>query len=583
MDSSNSFHIKVTPKNGESFEVDLFLSDEKKPSHAPIVIQGRSYQVKGREDYVSLFQERFAVISEQEFKSIKELEVALELPASITKIAQTTTRVFHQNEGPKIVDRLHKSNGSKQEIMKIYAEIPPALKSDLAFLMDIALNLAHAGSVIKANLFFSMVLVPGEQMDNCFLAMGKAMLETGKRTGSLDALNCSYNYLSGIKFNSRSPPDDLQVLIDDNKACLKKLEQEGNPTVREMAKEINDCIEIQEILTPIPVRNAEELAELRQTNPEVRRAFELADSIQSRVDTEQNPPGKIVPITVKGETIPMHVNITGTKKPGEPFVIMEAGLGVISEDWQLVQRGMPSNIQVMSYDRAGAGWSGPSREEPTVENALANLEELLKTLNIEPPYIFVGHSYGGFLGQLFALRHPDQTAGLVMVDSAIEETLPLSDAGVNRNAFDYAPAAAQNSFFRQDRGHFFDETSGRLVHRVTSRTAHLRTYEKEGDQFIRTASLLTEALEKARSEHPNEPPIKCPMKVITAVKDNMEDREIEDPELRERRGRFMEGQRRLADRSVAGTQVMSENSDHFVMYHDPMIVIDQVKDFFKKR
>ena len=292
-------------------------------------------------------------------------------------------------------------------------------------MMEVALGLAEKGAVIKANHLFSTIPLQTEQMDSSFSDMAKTMLDVGKATANLDALNCAYNYLSAVKFGSPSPPQDTQKLIDEVRSCLSDIASKGDPSQQEKANEINTCIEIREILAKIPVRNEGELKALRESNPEVDRAFRLAEVVQKRVDQEPSPaPGKMVSINVGGELVPMHVNITGTRKPGDPFVILEAGLGVIAEDWQLVHQLMPKEVQVMSYDRAGTGWSGRSSKEATAENALANLEELLKTLQIEPPYLFVGHSYGGFLGQLFAMKHPDQVSGLVLVDSAVEGVIP---------------------------------------------------------------------------------------------------------------------------------------------------------------
>src|SRR5919202_1943381 len=40
----------------------------------------------------------------------------------------------------------------------------------------------------------------------------------------------------------------------------------------------------------------------------------------------------------------------------------------------------------------------------------------LDCAGIAPPYVLVGHSYGGLLVRLFARAHPDQTAGVGLVD-----------------------------------------------------------------------------------------------------------------------------------------------------------------------
>ena len=46
-----------------------------------------------------------------------------------------------------------------------------------------------------------------------------------------------------------------------------------------------------------------------------------------------------------------------------------------------------------------------------------DLQRLLVGARIAPPYVFVGHSYGGLLARLFAHAGPGQTAGVVLVDA----------------------------------------------------------------------------------------------------------------------------------------------------------------------
>jgi pimeloyl-ACP methyl ester carboxylesterase len=48
---------------------------------------------------------------------------------------------------------------------------------------------------------------------------------------------------------------------------------------------------------------------------------------------------------------------------------------------------------------------------------LDDLRRLLRAARIEPPHVLVGHSYGGMLARLFAGEHPDETAGVVLVDA----------------------------------------------------------------------------------------------------------------------------------------------------------------------
>lgn len=45
------------------------------------------------------------------------------------------------------------------------------------------------------------------------------------------------------------------------------------------------------------------------------------------------------------------------------------------------------------------------------------LRELLDAAEVEPPYVLTGASLGGMNAQLFAARHPEDVAGVVLVDS----------------------------------------------------------------------------------------------------------------------------------------------------------------------
>jgi pimeloyl-ACP methyl ester carboxylesterase len=101
---------------------------------------------------------------------------------------------------------------------------------------------------------------------------------------------------------------------------------------------------------------------------------------------------------------------------GSPSVILESGIAASSINWTLVQRQLSQFVRVCSYDRAGFGWSGPCKTPRTVEQMISELDSLLSRAAIPPPYILVGHSFGGLLVRAFAHRNPERVAGLVLVD-----------------------------------------------------------------------------------------------------------------------------------------------------------------------
>ena len=113
----------------------------------------------------------------------------------------------------------------------------------------------------------------------------------------------------------------------------------------------------------------------------------------------------------------MHLDCRGE---GSPTVVMDAGLGGSSLDWSLVQTDIARATQVCSYDRAGMGWSDASPLPRTPSHIAAELHLLLTNAGIPGPYVLVGHSLAGKNVRMFAFAHPDEVAGMVLVDARSE-------------------------------------------------------------------------------------------------------------------------------------------------------------------
>lgn len=140
----------------------------------------------------------------------------------------------------------------------------------------------------------------------------------------------------------------------------------------------------------------------------------------------------------------LHIDCRGS---GAPTVVFDAGLGGSALEWVLVRAALGDTTRVCLYDRAGYGASDVGAN-PRSSSRIANeLFLLLDGAGEQPPYILVGHSFGGYNMQLFARRYPYLTAGLVLVDASHPEqverflapplglsTAPSSRAGVVRFA-----------------------------------------------------------------------------------------------------------------------------------------------------
>src|SRR5688500_2523168 len=129
------------------------------------------------------------------------------------------------------------------------------------------------------------------------------------------------------------------------------------------------------------------------------------------------PPGRLV--DVGGWRL--HLNCTGDARPGQPIVILEAGLGDFSVEWSLVQPEVAKFARVCSYDRAGDGWSEIGPHPRTFRQIVYELHAALERAGERPPFLLVGHSYGGWLVRTYQTTHPPQVAGMVLVEPGAQD------------------------------------------------------------------------------------------------------------------------------------------------------------------
>ena len=115
-----------------------------------------------------------------------------------------------------------------------------------------------------------------------------------------------------------------------------------------------------------------------------------------------------------------------------PTVILEAGLGDGKESWAPVYEQIGQLAQVLAYDRAGYGASRSANRSRDGATVVRELRSTLHALELNPPYILVGHSIGGTYMELYARSYPEEVAGIVLVDSRhadFTRQCQLADAG----------------------------------------------------------------------------------------------------------------------------------------------------------
>ncbi len=144
-----------------------------------------------------------------------------------------------------------------------------------------------------------------------------------------------------------------------------------------------------------------------------------------------------------GDGRELYLRCSGT---GSPTILLEAGDEDGVSAWSFVIPGLMTETRTCAYDRAGNGQSDPATGCRGLDDLLGDLEALLQAAEIDGPYVLVGASGGGFLMAGYAARHPEDVAGLVLVETpkaltaeAYPEIVPLikCDAPSNIERRDY--------------------------------------------------------------------------------------------------------------------------------------------------
>src|SRR4028119_2002810 len=107
---------------------------------------------------------------------------------------------------------------------------------------------------------------------------------------------------------------------------------------------------------------------------------------------------------------------------GGPTVVLETGLGAPSEYWAPGQQEIAGLTRVCLFDRAGRGKSAPAPTTPrTCADMVADLRALLRNARTPAPSLLAGNSLGGMNARLYAYQHPEEVAGLVLVDGSHQD------------------------------------------------------------------------------------------------------------------------------------------------------------------
>jgi pimeloyl-ACP methyl ester carboxylesterase len=299
------------------------------------------------------------------------------------------------------------------------------------------------------------------------------------------------------------------------------------------------------------------------------------------------PPGQL--IDVGG--FRLHLHCAGE---GSPTVVLDAALGGSSVSWSWIQPEIAKTTRVCAYDRGGFGWSDAAPMPRTASRLADELRGLLARAGVRPPFVLVGHSFGGLVLRVFAQRYRTEIAGIVFVDSAhpedwvnpadkerlqIDRGLLLCRRGAAASRFGAAHVVAvlgSLGAFTVARliakavslGNLSQEDEGILAP-MWKLPAHARKplrqfwtsekfYAALGNQIEWIQHSAMEALEASKEGYGDLP-------LVTISCTNPGDYRIKQQDA-------------LARLSTCGRHIMASNSGHWIPLDEPEIVIDAIQD-----
>lgn len=104
---------------------------------------------------------------------------------------------------------------------------------------------------------------------------------------------------------------------------------------------------------------------------------------------------------------------------GHKTIILVHGLPSSLQEWDLMSRTLVANgYQVIALDLPGHGDSLKPNEIEfySADSFYAVFKEWLINLNLDPPPVLIGHSFGGYLALRYALDHQRDVSGLILIN-----------------------------------------------------------------------------------------------------------------------------------------------------------------------
>lgn len=119
---------------------------------------------------------------------------------------------------------------------------------------------------------------------------------------------------------------------------------------------------------------------------------------------------------VEIDGVPIHYVVDGPAG-APPLIVLHGGLGLDHVVYRRTLAPLTDDVRLVFFDHRANGRSVPAElSTVTMERLADDVVALADHLELER-FAVLGHSYGGFVAQELALRHPSRLSALVLVDT----------------------------------------------------------------------------------------------------------------------------------------------------------------------
>jgi pimeloyl-ACP methyl ester carboxylesterase len=266
----------------------------------------------------------------------------------------------------------------------------------------------------------------------------------------------------------------------------------------------------------------------------------------------------------------------------------------------MIQPVIVRHTRACTYDRAGSGFSLPGPMPRTSEEIARELHTALHTANIPGPYLLVGHSFGGYNIRAFADLYMPEVYGAVLVDiesgdiesakdqatderemkEAAVELAQCRDAVAHRQPLPPIPASedpplpnmpCSHQFFRiLPMKEWSPDLNATVLHIANTRAALYDAVIAEMQVMPADAKWLVRHRRSFGGR---------PIRILTA-QNHFDDNDKTPPALHSKHLAYEHDwartQRRLLSLSTDSKQVLVPDSDHYIQFDQPRVVIDAI-------